>query len=505
MRQTWHIFLKDARRLRYEIGVMLILTAAYAWSQGHWQPFPSMRSVRLMETANLLRLYLLPIAWWFLCSFAVYGEPLVGNRQFWITRPYRRTSLLGAKLLFIAAFVSLPLLLADGFVLLLQGLRPWENPVGLAWHETAIFAVIILPMIAVACMTANFGQAVLMVLAAMVPLIVLGRFFAPFLSAMSEFGVSGFSFIIGEQTGWQTGVWLPLACLLAISGTLVIILVQYRNRCTDISRIIFAAVIGLVLCGGRFLPGGGDFTVQSPLFGSRVDTSSITPVFSPESSRPSTELPAPQNAGQDNFMHIKLPVRFEGAPPGTAILMEMMFADVTPPGGKPLGTWIFFGQDAPETLWHDGFVDRSVIEQLKGESVRVHLTIQLTVLGDPHTQDLPISDKPYRVPEIGVCESSSSGFRSFLLALNCRAAFRQPAYVLAQFTGPTAQGSQLRDVQWRTNYSPYPAEFGINPISDCNWAVPAGATRVTFTTMQPLAHIRCELNVPSVRLADFAH
>ena len=30
MRQTWHIFLKDARRLRFEIAVMLALTAAYA-------------------------------------------------------------------------------------------------------------------------------------------------------------------------------------------------------------------------------------------------------------------------------------------------------------------------------------------------------------------------------------------------------------------------------------------------------------------------------------------
>ncbi len=62
-----------------------------------------------MQVANILRAYLLPMAWWFLVSLAVYGEPLPGNRQFWITRPYRWTSLLGAKLLFIVAFVSFPL------------------------------------------------------------------------------------------------------------------------------------------------------------------------------------------------------------------------------------------------------------------------------------------------------------------------------------------------------------------------------------------------------------
>src|SRR5208337_3681267 len=113
MRQAWHIFLKDVRRLRYELIVILAMTAAYAWLQGHWSPLYSAQNGRVNLTAGLLRGFLLPMAWWYLASLAVYGEPLPGDRQFWVTRPYRWTSLLGAKLLFIVAFVSFPLLLAD--------------------------------------------------------------------------------------------------------------------------------------------------------------------------------------------------------------------------------------------------------------------------------------------------------------------------------------------------------------------------------------------------------
>ena len=57
-------------------------------------------------------------------------------------------------------------------------------------------------------------------------------------------------------------------------------------------------------------------------------------------------------------------------------------------------------------------------------------------------------------------------------------------------------------MQWHSHYSPYPADFGIDPIADTNWAVPKGATTVVFTTLQPLAHIRRELDIPNVQLIE---
>ena len=36
-----------------------------------------------------------------------------GDRQFWITRPYRWQSLLGAKVRFVLVFLNLPMTVAD--------------------------------------------------------------------------------------------------------------------------------------------------------------------------------------------------------------------------------------------------------------------------------------------------------------------------------------------------------------------------------------------------------
>jgi hypothetical protein len=435
------------------------------------------------------------MAWWFLVSLAVYGEPLPGDRQFWVTRPYCWTSLLGAKLLFIVTFVSFPLLLADCFILTRQGLRPWESPVGMLWHELAIFTVILLPMIAVACITAGLAQAVLVGLITVAPILALGRFFGPFLSPFSEFGVVR---QIDGGTDIAVGIWEPLACLVLASAALAIIILQYRARRTGVARVIFAAAVLLVLCG-RFLPGESTFDLQSPLFESRIDTSSITAVFSPDSNPLPTVSPALQNPDYYGLARVTLPIRFGGAPSGTAVVVEMMLGEITPPNGKPLNTLLYFGPATPDTVWHEADLDRSLFEPVKSAPVRLHLTIYLTVLGDAHSHDMPLRVGSHRVPGVGMCELLPQPHN--FSVLDCRAPFRQPAYVLARFDG---SGDIRQREQQQENYSPFPAEFGINPISVFAWAVPKGATTVAFTTMKPLAHVRRDLDIPNVQLAEFA-
>src|SRR5256885_7885270 len=52
-----------------------------------------------------LVMILLPLAWWTLIARVIHDEVLPGDNQFWITRPYSWKSLLGAKALFILAFI----------------------------------------------------------------------------------------------------------------------------------------------------------------------------------------------------------------------------------------------------------------------------------------------------------------------------------------------------------------------------------------------------------------
>ena len=53
---------------------------------------------------------LLPVSWWILIVRAVQGDGLVGDRQFWITRPYEWKKLVTAKILFVLVFINIPLM-----------------------------------------------------------------------------------------------------------------------------------------------------------------------------------------------------------------------------------------------------------------------------------------------------------------------------------------------------------------------------------------------------------
>src|SRR5579863_636659 len=105
MRQTLHIFKKDVRYLRWEIALVLLLVAAFAQFQ----------TSEREDLPNVL----IPLAWLYLIGRVIQAEALPGYKQFWITRPYSRSSLFAAKMLFLLVFVTLPIAISD--VLIVRG------------------------------------------------------------------------------------------------------------------------------------------------------------------------------------------------------------------------------------------------------------------------------------------------------------------------------------------------------------------------------------------------
>jgi hypothetical protein len=105
------------------------------------------------------------------------------------------------------------------------------------------------------------------------------------------------------------------------------------------------------------------------------------------------------------------------------------------------------------------------------------------------------------VPGIGIC--AAEPLESIkTTAVKCLVPFSLPVRALAQFdNGAPEEG-------WGANpLSPYPASFGLSPLDQPGWQLPnqAGATQIVFTIMQPLALIRRDLDIPNVRLVDFAN
>lgn len=105
MEQIWHIFKKDLRRLWPQVLATLILLAWFAFMDGR-------RSDAVLPAAEGWLNLLLPFTWIYLLGLFIVEDPLVGDRQFWVTTPCSWRSLFGAKALFALAFVHIPFFVA---------------------------------------------------------------------------------------------------------------------------------------------------------------------------------------------------------------------------------------------------------------------------------------------------------------------------------------------------------------------------------------------------------
>src|SRR5262245_52525141 len=124
MRQAIHIFQKDVRYLWREIALVLALAAIFTWINPVWM------DMLLLAAAS------------YLIARLVHAEAIPGDRQFWITRPYRWGSLLAAKLLFMLAFVNLPILLAQWRIVAAGGFPFSSYIAGLLWSQVLLVLVI---------------------------------------------------------------------------------------------------------------------------------------------------------------------------------------------------------------------------------------------------------------------------------------------------------------------------------------------------------------------------
>jgi len=149
MDQILHILQKDLRRLRWEIATVTFATLLLAWLNGDNRLVVPV--TRQEQTLNQFCLWLTPLnvlAWWFLLVSLIHGEVIPGVRQFWLTRPYRRGALLGAKLLFVLLCINLPVLLADAIALSRAGISPATVWTGMLWKQVLFTLTALLPGLA---------------------------------------------------------------------------------------------------------------------------------------------------------------------------------------------------------------------------------------------------------------------------------------------------------------------------------------------------------------------
>ena len=125
MKIVLHILLKDLRRHWIEIGLFVLVCAAWTWQISHPMAWEWLRQ---REMVSILLFGL----WIFVTVRVVHGECLVGDREFWRTRPYHWGQLMAAKALFLVLCLNGPLLAAQIFLLWKAGIPfSWALALGL--------------------------------------------------------------------------------------------------------------------------------------------------------------------------------------------------------------------------------------------------------------------------------------------------------------------------------------------------------------------------------------
>ncbi len=176
MKQILHIFAKDVRRFLPEILIALSLVAAYVSIQCYlWATDPQFRSGSIGVGGNLAKLLPLLIAfihfaWILLVCRVIQAERLVGDTQFWITRPYVWKKLIAEKLLFVVTFVHLPVI--AGFFILRAEHGSFSHPgvatsfLGGLGDILSYVTVVVLSAAAIATVTSNIARMMVGILCA---------------------------------------------------------------------------------------------------------------------------------------------------------------------------------------------------------------------------------------------------------------------------------------------------------------------------------------------------
>ena len=157
MKQALHIFRKDVRHLTPELAMYGGLLVAFTVVTPLLWPGSGSHSEMLSMFATLL-MVLLVVSWLVLVTRLVHEESLVGDRQFWVTRPYRWTSLLGAKLLFVALCIVAPFAIVEISLVLRAGLELWPALPGLLLNLMYFVLVVLLPFTLLATMTGMISR-----------------------------------------------------------------------------------------------------------------------------------------------------------------------------------------------------------------------------------------------------------------------------------------------------------------------------------------------------------
>jgi hypothetical protein len=413
MKQVLHIFRKDTRRFWPEILISAAVMLAFAlMDTNDWKVFHDQRVRERMQDFIGILVMLMVASWLLLIARVVQAETLVGDRQFWITRPYQWEKLLAAKVLFVVAWFGVPYLLVQVYLLAQAGFHPLALLPGILSTVLMVGIVFLVTVWSVAAVTSTFARLVLTVLGCFLVFV-------------------GYMFL---TVGWQHGYTStnPSANLfllpLLFCGCVVVITLQYATRRVWVARGLLIAVPVLLA-----------LSVAAYRRQSLVERAYPAPAAGAAPVMTVTHTPSnhfPDKArvweGED---YIDLPIHFSGVADGYAVITDDFRFTITAADGFE---WTSPWQETRDRLLpgdHGGMVHLMIEPALYDRFKAGPVTLRLEYAVSRYQADTVMKmafPTEAAVPGLGICARQSWG----LSGLQCRSALHQPglSYVETMWT-----------------------------------------------------------------------
>jgi hypothetical protein len=472
MQQILHIFKKDVRRHWPEILISVALLGLYAKVMTHQADYYGTMAPNHIPWAEISASTLAPlmlIFWIFLTIRVVQGERLVGDKQWWITKPYEWWKLLAAKEVFLLAFIGAPLFLVQLYLLHDAGFAIHSHFFGIVRMQFALALILFLPAVALASLTKNLGQALIVLLIAFIV-------FFTITSQLSRVPNSSMSSAV--QGLEEIESVLLLGSITGAAGW------QYARRKTWASRGLFVAGAAVVILISALTPYAMFVNRKYPMLESKDAPAQISAAVVPKSTKTPPEW-------FDGVREIPLiiPVNDSGALAGALVVVDgIKLTMETISGTKWEPGWTSQGM----LLWPQGGqkqisyqIDRKMFEQTKAQTGTLHIEFALTEYQAEDARDLVLHSGEFADPTLGLCAFST---RNPSLIM-CRRPFHIPGLIAtfdpsqASCPAPSDDNAIPED---KISHAWYPpsyegsAEPGLNPVEA--YPVSFGTGEVVFTS-----------------------
>jgi hypothetical protein len=470
MRLILHILKKDMRRHWLEILISLVLLGLYVWVT--LQP-PNNRFVGARFFWFQLSAQSLPplmiFFWIFLTVRVVQGETLVGDRQWWVTKPYEWWTLLAAKELFLVVCFGVPLFLVQLYLMRHAGFPVLRNLLGILTMQFELGFVLFLPSVALGSLAKGLGQALIGILVALI------GFWATF-TLLEKVPSSGMSSAV-RSSDEITGVMI----LASIIGAVIW---QYARRRTWAARGLLVSGMGAVALLSAVTPYARFVDRKYPL----VEASEAPAHFTVAQAK---HNPKKQKDPSDftSDVYLRVPLLVSGIAEGRVVDLDGIKITVETssgakwdPGWK--AQWVqFWKEDSAKTVIYDA--KRKAYEKLKKENVRLRIELALTEYLAEEKRDLVIKEGEFLDAKLGICSLNESSSWQ----IDCRRPFRTPG-LMATFdpaTGKCAADENAEDLPeemvshaWFAPHNDDSPDAGLNPVD--SYPISFGSRRPVYPT-----------------------